>query len=120
MHSAPGNCPVCGHTFKITQLRCDECGSELRGDFGMCRFCSLDSEQMKFLTVFLQCRGSLKDMEKVLGISYPTIKNRLEALPEALELQERPKLTRADVLEAIRKGEIKPEAAVRLLEKTDN
>ena len=51
-------------------------------------FCTLDKEQLAFLTAFLSCRGSPKDMEKALGISYPTIKNRLESLITALGLQE--------------------------------
>ena len=85
-HAAPGKCPVCGHGFKVTELKCDGCGAVLRGDFSPCAFCTLDKEQLAFLTAFLSCRGSLKDMEKALGISYPTIKNRLESLITALRL----------------------------------
>ena len=124
-HRMPSSCPVCSNSLSVTGLKCSECGTQIRGDFTGCRFCSLNSEQTRFLLTFLQCRGSLKEMEKRLGISYPTIKNRLEELISALDLEEQPpqeekKRTytpRTAVLAALQKGEITPEQSLSLLNK---
>lgn len=124
-HRMPGSCPVCSNPLSITGLKCKECETEIHGDFTGCQFCSLGSEQTRFLLTFLQCRGSLKEMEKRLGISYPTIKNRLEELISALNLEEplppetkkRTYKTRNAVLTALQKGEITPEQSLSLLNK---
>lgn len=114
-HAAPGKCPVCGHGFKVTELKCDGCGAVLRGDFSPCAFCTLDKEQLAFLTAFLSCRGSLKDMEKALGISYPTIKNRLESLITALGLQEEQDCR--EILRRVSQGKLSSRQALELMEK---
>lgn len=118
-HIAPGVCPVCKEELSITSLKCSECGTEIRGEFTSCPFCRLDSEQTEFLTAFLRCRGSIKEMEKMLGVSYPTIKNRLENLLSALKLDKiksksHPK--RRDILKQITNGELSPDQALDLLE----
>ena len=79
-------CPVCQHELTITRLQCRSCGTALEGEFGVGRFGRLEREQLAFLESFLRSRGNLKEMERELGISYPTVRGRLEALLRSLEL----------------------------------
>jgi hypothetical protein len=79
-------CPVCQSELTITRLHCRSCGTALEGEFGVGRFGRLEREQLTFLESFLRSRGNLKEMERELGISYPTIRNRLESLLKALGL----------------------------------
>ncbi len=85
-HDVISTCPVCDHELSITRLNCDECGTTLEGRFGVGRFGRLSREQLALLESFLRARGNLRDMERELGISYPTVRNRLEALVRALGL----------------------------------
>jgi len=79
-------CPVCQHELMITRLQCRSCGTALEGEFGVGRFGRLEREQLAFLESFLRSRGNLKEMERELGISYPTVRGRLEALLRSLGL----------------------------------
>jgi hypothetical protein len=79
-------CPVCQHELTITRLQCRSCGTALEGEFGVGRFGRLEREQLAFLESFLRSRGNLKEMERELGISYPTVRGRLEALLRSLDL----------------------------------
>ena len=78
-------CPGCGGPLAITALRCTRCEVEVRGRFRPCDFCRLSDEQSTFLRLFVQRRGNLSEMEKALGISYPTVRNKLEEIIRALE-----------------------------------
>ena len=77
-------CPVCTGELTITRLHCRSCGSALEGEFGVGRFGRLDREQLSLLESFLRSRGNLKEMERELGISYPTVRGRVDALVRAL------------------------------------
>jgi hypothetical protein len=79
-------CPVCEGELQVTHLRCTTCGTGLEGQFSVGRFGRLTREQMYLLESFLRARGNLRDMERELGISYPTVRNRVEALVKALGL----------------------------------
>ena len=79
-------CPVCSHELAVTRLHCRSCGTTLEGDFSVGRFGRLSREQLALLESFLRSRGNLRDMERELGISYPTVRNRVEALVRALGL----------------------------------
>ncbi len=83
-YHAPAKCPVCKADMELTRLRCKSCGTELSGSFSPCRFCALEEKHMTFIEAFLRCRGSIKEVEKALGVSYPTVKNMLEAALTAL------------------------------------
>jgi hypothetical protein len=87
MPKSPGRCPVCGKEFTIKRLECEACGTGMDGSFRACRFCQLSGDQMAFLEVFLASRGVIKEAEKALGVSYPTVKGRLEYLLAALGLR---------------------------------
>ena len=79
-------CPVCEGELTISRLQCRSCGTALEGEFGVGRFGRLSKEQLALLESFLRSRGNLKEMERELGISYPTVRGRIEALLRALGL----------------------------------
>jgi hypothetical protein len=84
VHDVIATCPVCANELTITRLHCRSCGTALEGEFGVGRFGRLDREQMGLLESFLRSRGNLKEMERELGISYPTVRGRVDALVRAL------------------------------------
>ena len=83
-HDVIATCPVCTHELFVTRLRCGECGTTIEGEFGVGRFGHLTREQTSLLESFLRSRGNLRDMERELSISYPTVRARVEALVRAL------------------------------------
>jgi hypothetical protein len=126
-------CPVCESELSITRLHCRSCGTALEGEFGVGRFGRLSREQMALLESFLRSRGNLKEMERELGISYPTVRGRVDALVRALGLadgeaasdSEQPDAaaeaaqdaasTRRRILEQLARHEISAEAAATAL-----
>lgn len=85
-HDVISTCPVCEHELAVTRLHCSECGTTLEGTFSVGRFGRLNREQLSLLESFLRSRGNLREMERELGLSYPTIRGRVEALVKALGL----------------------------------
>ena len=85
-HDVIATCPVCSGELTIARLHCRSCGTALEGEFGVGRFGRLDREQLALLESFLRARGNLKEMERELGISYPTVRARVDALVRALDL----------------------------------
>lgn len=83
-HDVIATCPVCAHELAVTRLRCGECGTVIEGEFTVGRFGRLNHEQTQVLESFLRSRGNLRDMERELGISYPTVRSRVEAVVRAL------------------------------------
>ncbi|HEX9713761.1 MAG TPA: DUF2089 domain-containing protein [Actinomycetota bacterium] len=117
-HRPPRDCPVCGSTLAVTRLGCGDCGTEISGAFENCEFCALGSEDREMLRIFLASRGNMKDLERHLGVSYPTARARFDALLERLGLERAepgPKGTRLDVLEALARGDIDIDEAMNQL-----
>jgi hypothetical protein len=90
VHDVIATCPVCSGELTITRLHCRSCGTALEGEFGAGRFGRLDREQMALLESFLRSRGNLKEMERELGISYPTVRARVDALVRSLGFGDAP------------------------------
>lgn len=118
----PGLCPICGDRLFVTKLHCHRCATSIEGNFEPCRFCSLSPEHKVFLEVFVKCRGNIKEVEKELGISYPTVRNRLDGALAAMgfgaegsSAQVDPSARRKEVLDALSRGEISADDAVKLL-----
>ncbi len=116
---APRDCPVCGDRLALTRLTCHRCGTELSGDFASCDFCALGADDRETLRVFLQSRGNMKELERHLGVSYPTARARFDTLLGKLglaapppEVRTRPPLT---LLARLARGEIGVEQALREL-----
>ncbi len=87
-HDVISTCPVCQGELMISRLHCRSCGTALEGEFGVGRFGRLSREQLSLLESFLRSRGNLKEMERELGISYPTVRSRVDALVRAIGLGE--------------------------------
>jgi hypothetical protein len=83
-HDVISTCPVCSNELAVTRLHCRSCGTTLEGDFSVGRFGRLNRDQLILLESFLRSRGNLRDMERELGISYPTVRSRVEALVRVL------------------------------------
>jgi hypothetical protein len=83
-HDVISTCPVCSGELAVTRLHCRSCGTTLEGEFSVGRFGRLTKEQLTLLESFLRSRGNLRDMERELGISYPTVRSRVEALVRTL------------------------------------
>jgi len=79
-------CPVCQGELHVTRLHCQTCGTTIEGQFQVGRFGRLSREQLGLLESFLRARGNLRELERELGLSYPTIRGRIEALLRALGL----------------------------------
>lgn len=79
-HDAIATCPICSGELAVTRLRCRACGTTLEGEFNVGRFARLGRDQFAILESFLRARGNLKDMERELGVSYPTVRARVDVL----------------------------------------
>jgi len=112
-----GKCPVCDHELKITEVHCDHCKTTIRGDFKLCEFSKLSDEQKYFAMTFIKNNGNIKEIEKSLNISYPTVKNKLEDLKYALGFQTEIKneTNKEEILRKISSGEITPEEGIKML-----
>ncbi len=112
----PVVCPLCGETIEITRIKCSGCNSEINGSFSAGGLTALPVEYQKFITVFLRQRGNIKQVEKELGISYPTINKMLDSVNNILKstIGERP-LSRREILDSIDKGEMSVKDATYIL-----
>jgi len=122
-HDVISTCPVCSNELAVTRLHCRSCGTTLEGDFSVGRFGRLNRDQVVLLESFLRSRGNLRDMERELSISYPTVRSRVEALIRALGFGPRADgdtvedaggeapATRQEVLERLARHEISADAA---------
>ncbi len=112
-----GRCPVCEGQMIITEIKCKSCDTIIRGKFDLCKFCKMNEEQKIFAEIFIKNRGNIKEIEKELNISYPTVRNKLEELISALGYSKASVRTvdRKAILEKLSKGEITKEEALREL-----
>jgi hypothetical protein len=111
------HCPGCGGPVTVTELHCASCGTVVRGHFAPCPFCQLSADQTTFLQLFLQSRGNLTEVEKILGVSYPTVRAKLD---EVIALVGGPVVRpraadRRGVLERIAAGDLSPEQGLSVL-----
>ena len=118
----PNKCPSCNGKVVVTQLCCTDCKTTISGSFELPQLAALSPEEESFLRIFLAARGSIKEVERQLGISYPTVKGRLEALLNKLglgSLQEEAKRRRLEIVERLERGEITAQDAIGLLKKME-
>lgn len=110
-------CPVCSAKLIVTKLKCGKCGTVIENDFQLSKFEYLSNEQLDFMEVFLKCRGNIKDVEKELGISYPTVRAKLDDVVSALgyTVVKKPAVNSNEVLDMLEKGEITPEQALNMM-----
>jgi hypothetical protein len=116
-HPLLTNCPVCSQTLKVTKLHCSHCHTTIENEFELSKFASLSKEQLHFVEVFLVCRGNIKEVEKELGISYPTVRGKLNDIASSLGYESKKK-NEADekkIVTMLERGEISPDEAIKML-----
>ena len=116
-----GLCPVCFEKLKITKLECDKCGTGITGEFHLSKFDYLTKEHQNFVEIFLKNRGNIKEIEKELGISYPTVRKFLDeviiSLGYKVSEEEKSKVSKKEILEKLSNGKITLEESLKLLKK---
>jgi len=123
MNNSITRCPVCQNELTITRLHCDACDTTLEGRFAGGPFAHLTAEQLDFVLTFIRCEGKLTRMETEIGLSYPTIRNRLQDIIRALGYEpgkddSSPEISedrRRQVLEDLDAGRLSADAAMRIL-----
>ncbi len=121
MKQVVSRCPVCGKELIAVRLKCEDCETVIENSFRLSRFDYLSDEELRFVETFLRCRGNIKEVERALGISYPTVRAKLDGILRRLGLYEagEEEKLRADrreqILAALEKGELTPEQAIEQL-----
>lgn len=114
-------CPTCESDMIVTRLSCPACGTVVQGAYQPCSFCKLPPDDLRFVEVFVACRGNLKDMERELGVNYWTVRNRLTEVVRRLgyevnpEEEEKIQHQKRDILKSLERGEITVSEAEGLL-----
>ena len=113
----PTHAPVTGEPLHVTRLEAPNSGIIIEGRFQPNEFVLLPPEHLEFLRLFVKTRGNLKELERILGLSYPTIRLRFENLLLALgyEVTEERENERSDVLAKLERGEITAQEAATQL-----
>ena len=121
MQTLPNRCPICGGEIIVTRLHCQICDSTIEGRFTHGAFEALTPEQLGFAETFIRCEGKINRMEDEIGLSYPTIRNRLHEVIRALGYEpggEEPGMSDKDrlkILEDLEQGSINYEDAMGML-----
>ena len=122
-------CPTCGKAgLTISEVTCDACDTQVRSRYQPCPFCALNEEEQTFLLLFVRSRGNLKDVEKTLGISYPTVRAKLDEIIDrltpaqtpakpVLPASTQPLPDRAAVLAQVQSGQVSAADALVLLQR---
>ena len=114
-------CPTCGGELEITRLSCTSCETVIHGRYTPCVFCKLSPESLRFLEIFVKNRGNIKEMERELGLSYPTVRGKLNAVIKELGFEVEPVedddtiTRRREILDRLDRGEIKASEAAEML-----
>lgn len=118
-----GRCPICGESMIVTSLMCKKCNLTISSEFELDDFFKLTTDQILFVKTFIRNRGNIKEVEKELGISYPTVRNKLDEIIEALGYKVEGKYDfqnrRKEILARLEKGEITSEQAIRILKEIE-
>jgi hypothetical protein len=106
-----------GHPIVVERVRLSDKDIVIEGRFELPQLARLDMEDQIFITAFVRSHGSIKEMERIFGVSYPTIKSRLTRIANSLEFVEtNPMPSRTEILDRLQRGEITPEDAIKELE----
>lgn len=122
MRPAPSRCPICQSEMEVVRLHCNSCDTSIEGRFELGQFSSLSTEQLEFVFTFVRCEGKINRMEQELGLSYPTIRNRLHEVIRKLGFEpgkdETPEVddeARSNVIADLEAGKITADQAMRIL-----
>jgi hypothetical protein len=109
-------CPYCKGKLKIKEYYCESCKLTLRGDFEESGFANLSAEQLSFIRLFVIVQGNIKEMEKRLNISYPTVKNRLSEIIQAMGHNGFKQTDFNDIFHDLEEGFVSVEQALAMIE----
>jgi hypothetical protein len=119
MYVTPRQCPTCAGALETRELACPVCATVVRGRWSANPFSHLTADQQTFLTIFVRSRGNLSDVERTLGVSYPTVRAKLDdliaALGEPAPAPRPPSPSRLAVLEQVKRGEVSADEALARL-----
>lgn len=120
MRKVISRCPVCSSDLKVTRLMCDTCSTVIENEFRLSRFDYLSDDELHFTETFIKCRGNIKEVEKELKISYPTVRSRLDGIIQKLGYEDSSRdddegRKREMVLRALENGEITADEAIEKL-----
>ena len=105
-----------GKPVTVERVRLIDSDIAIEGSFTLPPLANLSAEDQVFVMAFMRCNGSIKDMEQMFGISYPTVKNRINRIAKQLEFVEIVKVTpQQEVIEELERGDINAEEAIRRL-----
>jgi hypothetical protein len=109
-------CPVCDGQLEPVKLQCGSCDLTVEGKFPITRLGLLGGDQQRFVEAFLVARGNIKEVERDLGISYPTVRKRLEEVVQALGYaSESGRLEQQEILDAIDRGDLSPQEGIKMM-----
>lgn len=111
-------CPVCSSEMTVARLKCESCDTVIENSFRLSKFDYLSDDELYFTETFIRCRGNIKEVEKELGISYPTVRSKLDAVIKKLGYDAGPDEQAAKkeaILKALEHGEITAEQAISQL-----
>ena len=115
MDISKGTCPDCKRPLKVGKMTCPTCALAIEGDFEVSALGQLSLEDQVFVIAFVRHHGSLKKMESLFNISYPTVKNRLNAISAALDKSFQAPSPNLYVLQQLERGELTVEEALERL-----
>ena len=115
MDASRAECAGCGRPMAITRVECRDCGVVTEGEFDVAPLARLSERDQTFVHAFVRAHGSIVKMERILGVSYPTVKNRLNAITDRLDESYRDPAPRSRVLEQLANGEITVDQALERL-----
>src|SRR5438309_8180377 len=106
-----------GHPIVVERVRIADKDIAIEGRFELPQLARLAMDDQIFVTAFVRSHGSIKEMERIFGVSYPTIKSRLNRIGDSLEFVDtNPQPSRVEILQRLRRGEIDADAAIEELE----
>jgi hypothetical protein len=113
-------CPMCSGTLQVRELYCPRCRIRIQGDFEPphSRLLSLNRKQLEFIELFVRSRGNIKEVEKALGVSYPTVRGMLDGVIKNMGYTVGKPVDpekRAGIIEQVSRGELSAEKAAELL-----
>jgi len=110
------DCPYCGAGMAVARMRCDACGVEIAGEFPRIRLGGMAVEHQRFIEMFVLSGGNLKEMAEQVGVSYPTIRSRLDKVIDALRAEiGKTRTVKGNVLDAVEFSRKSAEEAARLI-----
>ena len=116
-------CPTCGGELTVTGLHCRSCHTRIESEYSTCRFCRLTQESLDFIEIFVKNRGNIREMERELEISYPTVRSRLNDVIKELGYEVEAESATSDemaderrtILKRLNEGEISASEATELI-----